>query len=116
MPLRTDQLEDAIVKAVRGIANAHTRLLKDNEISIEVAEIDIQAQMVYAENGLALQSITATPARTSEVKDVSRQDVGPATSGTTETSQQVSQGQQANNNDETQIYGRQTIGETRHTD
>lgn len=116
MPLRTDQLEDAIVKAVRGIANAHTRLLSENQISIEVAEIDVQVQMVYAENGLALQSITATPARTSQVKDVSRQDVGPATSGSTESSQQVSQGQQTNNDNQTQIYGRQTIGKTHHTD
>lgn len=119
MPLRVENLDDAIVSIVRQIGNAHTILQRENQISISVVEIDVQASLIArgGASSIELVNITTTPTRKSttdapEVVEVStRQDSGKVSSSDDKSQQQSTQDQ--NQSDEqTQFYGRETLSRT----
>lgn len=123
MPLPVENLDAALVSIVRQIGNAHTILLRENNIGINITEIDVTANLIAVggKDSLQLTNISATPTRissteTPETVETSTQQVGAQTNVTTDEASKSASSDRDSASTQTQNYGRDTISTTEHKD
>lgn len=118
MALPIEKLEETLVAAVRQIGNAHSTLLNEDNTTISVREINVEVNLIAVKGmgAVQIESLSVTPERTSKTKQKSQQTQGIGISETQDDSTSDSSKTSNEDSEDTQEYGRQTLGETTFKD